>query len=221
MINDDLEIDYNKNPIIIEDKMPNIGFFMFLCTAIFPLVAIIGYMKINNQMIDWIHVSISLAIIYIPTYFLLAMKIAEKKTIKLFEDSIERMWDEDILKISIIKEIKLKKGFIDYYDKSQEVPTFILLLKPIFYPLMKIIYQPYLLLVKLIYKKINNFTYLEKNDTLYLFSENNVISIFIEDVETYNKLSTYFKRKNIDLSDTKKFDKVDYNFYGINSTKKQ
>ncbi|WP_421716825.1 hypothetical protein [Arcobacter arenosus] len=215
-----MERDYNKDPIVINDKMPNIGFFMFLCSAIFPLIITLLYMKFNNQEIDYTHLSISLSIIYIPSFIFLSSKLAEKKTIKLYEDKIERIWDKNILNFSINENTEVKKGFIDYYDKTQEAPDWVLILYPFIYLFAKFIYQPYLILVKLIYKNFNKLTNKDIYDTIFVFNDDKVISIFIENKENFNELKDYFSKKNIDLSNIKTFKKYDYHFYGVYSTKK-
>jgi hypothetical protein len=209
--------DYNKDPIIVIDRMPEIGFWFFMAFAMIPFGSVLLWMHLTNREIDWIHVAISLIIMYVPTYFYLKNKMATTRTIFLMQQEIVRTWDNEILKVSWDNIKSVKKSFIDFYDKRQRVFVFIKFLIPIYAPIMLLIAHPYLIFIKFIYKIFSSFSNTSIYDTVVLFGTNDeMIAIFIPTNEIKNELKEYFLLKEYDIDNLPMFYSVSYTFDGIN-----
>ncbi len=217
MKNETSERDYDKNPIVIEDRMPEIGFWFFMSFAIIPLCVVLFIMQQTGIKIDWTHVLISASIIYIPGFFSLAVNMPKDKKIKFYENKIVREWDEKLLELNFNEELDFQIGYIDFYNKRQEANDFVKLLLPIYYPIVAFIQHPYLLIIKTIYKSINKFNNKKKFDTLYIFNKTEMIAVFIESDLIEKDLKKYLSLKSIDITLLETFYTTSYVFDGMNN----
>jgi len=204
--------DYDKEPIVIEDRMPEISFWFFMAFALIPLGLITLWMHLSGKEIDWTHLSISLSILYLPTYFFLKSKIAKIRIISLSSHKIVRKWNDEILEIrwSDVKDIR--KSFIDFNDKKQKIDeTRFKLFSWLFTPFAILIAHPYLIVIKFIYKIFNRFSNKVIFDTIVIFDKNEeMIAIFIATLEEKEELRKYFSQKGFDIDDLSIFYTTDY-----------
>jgi len=210
--------DYDKEPIVIVDRMPEIGFWFFMTFAIVPLFLVLFWMHFTGREIDWIHVMVSLAILYIPSFFYLKSKIGTDRSIALKEHEIVRTWNNEIVKVSLNNIDNIKKSFIDFYDKRQEVFPIVKHLMPVYAPLMLLLVHPYLILVKSMYKILLGFSNNSLWDTIVLFDKNGeMIAIFISTIELKEEIKEYFLLKGYDTDNLSMFYSTSYVFDGINN----
>ncbi len=198
---ENIKRDYDEEPIVIEDRMPEISFIHFMFLTFIPLSIILLWMHISGKRIDWTHVLISMSILYLPTYYFLKSKIAGFRTISLNSTNITRNWDEDIAKIDWIEVKSIKKSFIDFYDRNQAVKgarkkIFFLLYSPVYV----LVDHPYLICIKYLYKIFKGFSNKSLYDTIVIFDKNGeMIAIFMATLEEKKELKKYFLQKGFDI----------------------
>ncbi|WP_457592168.1 hypothetical protein [Hydrogenimonas sp.] len=57
------ERDHHKDSIVIEDRMPEIGFLFFMFLTFIPLIGISLWLYCSGRENDWTHITISLVIL--------------------------------------------------------------------------------------------------------------------------------------------------------------
>jgi hypothetical protein len=193
--------DYDMEPIVIEDRMPEISFIYFIFLTLIPLSIILLWMHLGEKKIDWTHVAISLSILYLPTYYFLKSRIANFRTISIDNTSITRNWDDNAFKIKWTDIKNMKKSFIDFYDNNQKIDE---TRKKIFFWLYSPVYilvgHPYLIFIKYFYKVAKGFSNKSLFDTIVIFDKNEeMIAIFIATLYEKEELREYFSQKGFDI----------------------
>lgn len=193
--------DYDREPIVIEDRMPEISFIYFIFLTLIPLSIILLWMHLSGKKIDWTHVAISLSILYLPTYYFLKSRIANFRTISLDNTSITRNWDDNLLKIKLTNVKNVKKSFIDFYDKNQKIDkTRRKLFFWLYSPAYVFVGHPYLIFIKYFYKAVKGFSNKSLFDTIVIFDKNEeMITVFIATLEEKEALREYFSQKDFDI----------------------
>lgn len=204
--------DYDKNPIVIIDRMPEISFWFFMSLTLIPLCAITFWLYISNKEIDWTHLSISLLILYIPTYIFLKSRIAKIRTISFYNGKVSRNWDGELLELDWKDIVSVRKSFIDFYDKSQKLDDF---RKRVFsfllIPYFILIGHPYLIVVKFIYKLIKGYSNQEIYDTIVFFDKDNLmIAVFLSSKDEFIELQDYLREKKYDMKNLQNFYSTSY-----------
>lgn len=197
--------DYDRDPIIIIDRMPEISFWTL---AVFFLIAVIlvSLFVPTAKDLDWEYTISYFAIMYGTFFIFLKSKITKIRTITLYNERIVRQWDERILEMPIgdIKEVK--KSFLDFYDSRQKTLTFY---KPLLYlltPISLLLQHPTLIGLKHIYKLLHGFSNTSIFDTIVLFAKNEeMIAIFISTDELKNELKEYLQLKGYDIDNLPMF----------------
>jgi len=193
--------NYDKEPIVIEDRMSEISFIYFIFLTLIPLSIILLWMRLSGKIIDWTHVAISLSILYLPTYYFLKSRIKKHKKIIFQNNSIVREWNDDKLEIKCSDIKNIKKSFIDYYDKNQKIDkTRRKLFFWLYSPVYILVGHPYLMFIKYFYKVGKGFSNKSLFDTIVIFDTNEeMIAVFIATLEEREVLRKYFSQKGFDI----------------------
>lgn len=187
--------DYDKDPIIIVDRMPEISFWALVIFFLIALVLVSLFVPIAKDL-NWEYTVSYFAVMYGITFIFLKSKITKIRTISLYNEKIVRQWDEHILEMEVKEIREVRKSFLDFYDSRQKALT---LYKPIYYLLMPISFllqHPTLIVIKSIYKILHGFSNKTLFDTVVIFDINNeMIAIFIPTSELKEELKIYFMEK--------------------------
>lgn len=197
--------DYDKEPIVIIDRMPEISFWTLAIFFLIALVLVSLFVPIAKDL-NWEYTISYFAVMYGITFIFLKNKITKTRTISLYNEKIIRQWDERVLEMPVREIREVRKSFLDFYDSRQKALT---LYKPIYYLLMPISFllqHPTLIVIKFIYKTLHGFSNTTILDTLVLFdNDEGMIAIFIPTNELKNELKEYFLLKGYDIDNLTMF----------------
>lgn len=197
--------DYDKNPIVIEDRMPEIS---FLIISIFFLGAIIFVLLFIpfKENLDFKYIILYGLLMYGTTFYFLKSRIKKHKKIIFQNNSIVREWNDDKLEIKCSDIKNIQKSFIDFYNKKQEALD---LYRPIYYlllPLSILLQHPVLIVVKYFYKVVKGFSNRSLFDTIVIFDKNEeMIAVFLATLEEREALKEYFLKKGFDIDNLSMF----------------
>lgn len=191
--------NYDKDPIVIIDRMPEISFLALMTYFFIALIVVLIFVP-TKENLDWKYFAVYSLIMYGSTFIFLKNKITKVRTITCRQNVITREWNEKILEIPISNIRKVKKSFIDFYDSKQRVLP---LYKPIYYlltPLSIFLQHPTLVIIKYIYKYFKGFSNTSLYDTIIIFDQSDeMVSIFIPTNEQKIELQDYFLNKGYHL----------------------
>ncbi len=208
--------DYDKDPIVIKDKTPEIASLIFLGDIFIVFSIFFIYMHFAGKTIDWTQVMIMFSIMIIPSFLVQRKILHSNPKITLFEKKMVRSWEDESLEIYWENVETVKKGFIDFYDSKQEALPPVKLLFPIYAPFMILTYHPSVILIKQLIKLLKRYRF-DLFDTLYIFDKDGLkYAIFIDSEELYEELLSYFLYHNIDIKNVRLFYSVSYVFIGNN-----
>lgn len=208
--------DYDKDPIVIKDKIPEIASLIFLGDMIIIFSIFFIYMHIVGKTIDWTHIMIMFSIMIIPSFLIQRKILHSNPKITLYDKKMIRSWENESLEIYWGNVETVKKGFIDFYDSKQEALPPVKLLFPIYAPFMILTYHPSVIFIKQMIKLLKGYRF-DLFDTLYIFNKEGLkYAIFIDSEELYEELQAYFIHHNIDIKNTHLFYSVSYVFIGNN-----
>ncbi len=197
--------DYDKEPIVIIDRMPEISFWTLAIFFLIALVLVSLFVPIAKDL-NWEYTISYFAVMYGITFIFLKNKITKTRTISLYNEKIIRQWDERVLEMPVREIREVRKSFLDFYDSRQKALT---LYKPIYYLLMPISFllqHPTLIVIKFIYKTLHGFSNTTILDTLVLFdNDEGMIAIFIPTNELKNELKEYFLLRGYDIDNLTMF----------------
>ena len=187
--------DYDKEPIVIVDRMPEISFWgimIFVIIAVF----IIDFFVPTNKNVDINEMIVYFVIMYLPVFYFIKSRIKKHRKIILYNSNIIREWDDETIKIDLNDIKEIKKSFIDFYNGRQKALTLYI---PIYYlllPLSILFQHSTLVVVKYVYKLFKGFSNKTLFDTVVIFDDNDeMIAIFIPTNELKDELNNYFLEK--------------------------
>jgi hypothetical protein len=193
--------DYDKEPIVIVDKIPEIVFLVNVINiliGIFLILLLIPSKLDNNEFMNRIIYTI---VMWIPFFLFLKSRVYKHRVIKLYNGCVIREHDKHTLKIAWENNLNIQKTFIDFYDKNQKTSGFIALFQITLTPIF-LLFVPILLFIKYIYKIFHRFSNKMIFDTIMIFDKNNnIISIFIPNKKDKEELSEYFRHRFVDIDD--------------------
>ncbi len=193
--------DYDENPIIMKDRMPEISFWGIMIFIIIG-ISVINIFIPTGKNVDENNIIIYFLIAYIPTFYFIKSRIKEHRNIIFYTDHIVREWDDESLKLNWKDIVKVNRSFIDYYNKSQRVSQLYVPFLYILLPISFLLQHSTLIAIKYIYKLLKGFSNKSLFDTVVVFDEDdNMITTFISTNELKDELNTYFLEKgygNID-----------------------
>jgi len=191
--------DYDKDPIIIIDRMPEISLWT-LATFFLIAVLLVFLFVPTAKNLDWEYTITYFTIMYGITFVFLKSKITKIRTITLYNEKIVRQWDERILEMLIGDVKEIKKSFLDFYDSRQKISGFRASYFKLLLPLYVFIVHPILISFKHVYKILHGFSNTSIFDTVVVFGTNEeMIAIFIPTNELKNELKEYFQLKGYDI----------------------
>lgn len=181
--------DYDKNPIVIEDYIPRIIFYVILSELIFwELLFIINPMEINNS--EVLRILLCLPIIILPTFFEYIQNESKSYILKNNTIEIKTKTHTEIYNLDKFKSIE--KTFQSYYSKKQKVDG----VKKVFWYIFSIILIPIQFTIeiqnffvrKIIFsgKKLNSY-----NSLIITFEGDEFINIFLKDEKQYQEMKKY------------------------------
>lgn len=181
--------DYDKNPIVIEDYIPRIIFYVILSELIFwELLFIINPMEINNS--EVLRILLCLPIIILPTFFEYIQNESKSYILKNNTIEIRTKTHTEIYNLDKFKSIE--KTFQSYYSKKQKVDG----VKKVFWYIFSIILIPIQFTIeiqnffvrKIIFsgKKLNSY-----NSLIITFEGDEFINIFLKDEKQYQEMKKY------------------------------
>lgn len=181
--------DYDKEPIVIEDYIPRIIFYVILSELIFwELLFIINPMEINNS--EVLRILLCLPIIILPTFFEYRQNKSKSYILKNNTIEIKTKTHTEIYNLDKFKSIE--KTFQSYYSKKQKVDG----LKKVFWYIFSIILIPIQFTIeiqnffvrKIIFsgKKLNSY-----NSLIITFEGDEFINIFLKDEKQYQEMKKY------------------------------
>ena len=157
-------------------------------------------MNIKQGKINYLYLSISICIFFLPTYYYLKSKIIRNRTITFSNNEIVKNWNNFKLEIKLEKIEEIKKSFIDFYDKKQKINGFRKIFFILIFPLYFILFHPLLVIVKFSYKTFKSLSNKSLFDTIVVFDKNEeMIAIFIATLEEKEELRKYFSQKGFDI----------------------
>jgi len=202
--------DYDNEPIVIKDRMPEISFIVIMIFIIFAII-LINIFITTNENVDILKMIIYFSIMYFPVFYFLKSRIKKHRKIFLYQNEIVREWNDEKLNISLDNVKDVKKSFIDFYSSKQKT---LILHKPIIYllsPLILLIQHPFYIVIKFLYKLFNNFSNKSLFDTIVIFDKNEeMIAIFIATLEEKEELRKYFFQKGFNVDNLSIFYTTDY-----------
>lgn len=208
--------DYDKDPIVIKDKIPEIASLLFLGDIFIVFSIFFIYMHFAGKTIDWTQVMIMFSIMIIPSFLFQRKILHSNPKITLYDKSMVRSWENESLAIYWENVETVKNGFIDFYDNKQEALPPVKLLFPIYAPFMLLTYHPFVILIKQLIKLLKGYRF-DLLDTLYIFDKDGLkYAIFIDSEELYEELHSYFIYHNINIKNLRLFYSVSYVFIGNN-----
>ncbi len=204
-INHSTSRDYDKDPIVIIDRMPEISFWTLVIFFFIALLMVFSFIPIANDL-DWKYAILYFIGMHGTFFIFLKNKITKIRTISLYNEKIIRKWDDEFLELYWQNIISVKKSFLDFYDNRQKA---LVLYKPIYFlltPISVLLQHPTLIIIKFIYKVLNRFSNIGIFDTLVLFSsDENMIAIFISTNELKSELKEYFILKGYEINNLTMF----------------
>jgi hypothetical protein len=188
-INTENKRDYDKNPIVIEDYIPRIIFYVILSELIFwELLFIINPIGINNS--EVLRILLCLPIIILPTFFEYRQNKSKSYILKNNTIEIKTKTHTEIYNLDKFKSIE--KTFQSYYSKKQKVDG----LKKVFWYIFSIILIPIQFTIEiqnffvrkiiLSGKKLNSY-----NSLIITFEGDEFINIFLKDEKQYQEMKKY------------------------------
>lgn len=181
--------DYDKEPIVIEDYIPRIIFYVILSELIFwELLFIINPMEINNS--EVLRILLCLPILILPTFFEYRQN---KYKIYILKNNMIEIKTKNHTEIYNLNKFKsIKKTFQSYYSKKQKVDG----LKKVFWYIFSIILIPiqftieiqnfFIRKIILSGKKLNSY-----NSLIITFEDDEFINIFLKDENQYQEMKKY------------------------------
>jgi len=193
--------DYDKEPIVIIDRMPEISFWTISIYFFIAIVLVILFIPIKENL-DIKYIILYSTIMYGITFLFLKSKITKIRKITCMNNKIVRQWDENILEMKFENITQIKKSFLDFYDSRQKALS---VYRPIYYlltPISLFLQHPILLVIKFIYKSLHGFFNNTIFDTIVLFDKNSeIMAIFIPTDTLKKELEEYFLVYGYDLND--------------------
>lgn len=211
MKNENLERDYDKNPIIIKDYN-----YMFLVFFNLPIIPIVIYLYIyNSGDLDKTslvtNVFIVMPALLVPYIYPLFKNRGKRKII--FTNDFITFYHENILleRIEIDKIDDIKRTFSDLYHKSQFPTTFGRIMSYIVFPI-GILMNLFLFINKFYFHiYMGGLSSYHFFDAYIIFSEKKFINVLPTTRKEYLEIENYFKEKNgLDIKKSKKY----YSLFG-------
>jgi hypothetical protein len=192
-----MQRDYDKNPIVVKDRIPNIIFWLMMFIFILSITLILLFVQ-KKENVNLIYI-ISFYIVSIGSFFLFLYKQTTRNRIIIFyNNSIVRQDKDEVLEIKGKDVLEIKRTFIDFYDKRQRALN---AYKPIYFlltPISVFLQHPTLIIVKYFYKLFCNLSNKQIIDTIVIFAQNNdMISIFMATKDEKEDIKKYFIKKGI------------------------
>jgi len=190
--------DYDKEPIIIKDKLPNIVFINMLIAVSIGIATVLTFIKIKQDLNIAYFISIFVTS-WLGFFFILISKVSKDNKIIFTNNKIIRT-GKTPLSINIANISSFKKTFIEFYDKSQEVLPSYRWIYTLLLPFSILIQHPMLIITKFIYKTICGLSNKSIIDTLMVFDDNNnFISVFVTQKNEFDELENYFQKNGLNI----------------------
>jgi len=194
MENTNIVRDYDKNPIIIKDY--NNIFLILFGISVIPYFSYLYFYNPGNmpEHLKSVHFFILIPLYILPSFKRVGKTIG-KRYIKLTEDSITFLENENVIEKINIEDInKVNRTYHDYYHLSQKHNSSILgkILNIIVIPA----YQIILIFNKFLFHlKMNGLKNYKFFDSIILFSNENFITILPTTNDERKDIEVYFKLK--------------------------